>query len=91
MRRLFLPVCSRGFTPALWEVVSWGQQQGVVAGGVGEDLAVVVDRGRVLDLVAGPGRDQVVEVCTVPPLSIEGLPAMTPLSLIAAGRKRSGW
>jgi hypothetical protein len=25
MRRLFIPVCSRGFTPALWVgVISWG-------------------------------------------------------------------
>src|SRR6516225_3137982 len=42
---------------------AWGQQQGpAAAGGVGDDLAVVVDRGGVLDLMPGSGRDQGVEV-----------------------------
>lgn len=48
-------------------MVSLGQQQGkgLAGGGVGgvaNDLAAAVDRGRVLDLRAGSGRDQVVQV-----------------------------
>ena len=34
--------------------------------GLGDDLAVVVDRGRVGQLEAGRGRDQAVEVLEVP-------------------------
>src|SRR5215471_2757253 len=63
------------------------QQQGVgLAGGgvvgVGDDLAVVVDAGRVLDLVAGPGRDEVVEVlqCAA---AVDELPADDHAAVVA--------
>ena len=56
-------------------------------GGVGDDLAVVVDAGGGLDLVAGSGRDEVVEVLRRA-AAFDELPADDPpWSLIAAGAK----
>jgi hypothetical protein len=64
-------------------MASGGEQQRVVAVGgvgVGDDLAVVVDRGRVADLVAGTGRMRLLRSFTVPPLSIEDAPTITDMS-----------
>src|SRR5215469_546787 len=68
-----------------------GQQQrvglaGGGVGGVGDDLAVVVDAGRVLDLVAGSGRDEVVEVlqCAV---AVDELPADDHAAVVDRGRR----
>src|SRR6516165_11571095 len=52
----------RDLPGAAYQRSAWVQQHCPAAGGggAGDDLAVVADRGGVLDLIPGSGRDQVV-------------------------------